>query len=230
MKKTVSHGFSTPIVIISLEIFVGILTSLASGLFFFILTSKLSSSNLQFFDNSLSQLVYSLRTPLVTRFMVFSTNLGSSYTLIFMALFTILLSYRHHRREAYLFILVILMGFVINFVLKNIIERPRPDISPLINESTYSFPSGHAMNSFVFYVTLSFYIYHFTRRKILSLIITLISLVTILLIGFSRVYLGIHYPSDILAGYTVGFWWFVTALVIEKTLDFYQLFRDNSLR
>ncbi len=227
MKKTLFKGFSNPTLTIVVEIIIGTFVSLSVALFFFYISSKLSSRNLQAVDVMTSQIIYNLRTPEVTRFFVFITNLGSSYTLIFMTLFTIALAYRHHRREALLFVLVVLMGFMINFALKNIIERPRPDISPLISESTYSFPSGHAMNSFVFYTTLSFYIYHFTRRKLLSLVVTIFSIIIILLIGLSRVYLGVHYPSDILAGYVVGFWWFVTALVIEKTLDFYQVFRDK---
>lgn len=111
--------------------------------------------------------------------------------------------------------------------LKQIIQRPRPDIMPSVVETSYSFPSGHAMNSSVFYLTIAFYTYHFTRKKKLSLVVTGGAIVLLLLIGFSRVYLGVHYPSDVVAGYVVGVWWLTTAILISKSVSFVKHFREK---
>ena len=179
------------------------------------------------YDQTISQIIYSLRSPLLTKIMLLITNLGGGYILIPATIITIFLIVRKHKEEAFLFSIILAMGLILNTSLKSILQRPRPDIAPLTNETSYSFPSGHAMNSFVFYTTLSFYFFRFTRKKKLSIFISLISLFLILLIGFSRVYLGVHYPTDILAGYCAGFAWFATAIFIEKTIFFFKYLRET---
>lgn len=92
---------------------------------------------------------------------------------------------------------------IVNHILKLIYKRPRPDESlRLIKETNYSFPSGHAMISIFFYLTLILFINksEFKYKKILNIILLLI----IILIGISRIYLGVHFFSDILGGYLIG--------------------------
>ena len=69
--------------------------------------------------------------------------------------------------------------------------------------------------------------YHFTHRIGLTLFVGAIAALLIFLIGFSRVYLGVHYPSDVVAGWIAGLWWLVTALVIDRTLVFFKLYRES---
>lgn len=93
---------------------------------------------------------------------------------------------------------------LLNQVLKYIIQRPRPTEFRIIDESGYSFPSGHSMVSAAFYGFLIYLIYKNVKNKHLKWgLITLLSLLTIL-IGISRIYLGVHYTSDVLAGFLIA--------------------------
>jgi undecaprenyl-diphosphatase len=170
------------------------------------------------FDLVISQFIYTFRTPALTEFMLFVTNLGSEY--VFSALFLVLALVVRLKRAKHLlsFGLFASLSLPINLLLKSLIARPRPNISPLIFESTTSFPSGHAMNSLVFYFTLVFLIYRLTKNRRLSLISFMFAVIVVLLIGFSRIYLGVHYPTDILGGYLLGSLWFASCIILNKVL------------
>ncbi|MBO5182904.1 MAG: phosphatase PAP2 family protein [Bacilli bacterium] len=90
---------------------------------------------------------------------------------------------------------------IINKILKSIFARPRPDVLKLIKQGGYSFPSGHAMASMSFYGFLIYIIYKSSLNKNIKIILIITLTTLILLIGLSRVYLGVHYASDIITGY-----------------------------
>ena len=119
------------------------------------------------------------------------------------------------------------MSALINYALKSVIQRPRPSFYPLLLESDYSFPSGHSMDSFVFYATLAYLVFHFTGNKEFAVVCSAFSIVLIIAIGISRIYLGVHYPTDVLAGYLGGLGWFTSVILIQKTLIFYKLFKEK---
>ena len=104
-----------------------------------------------------------------------------------------------------LFLLTGVVGTAgLNVVLKHIIQRERPNINRLIHEKGYSFPSGHSMMSMAFYGMLIFLIFKYVKNTALKW--TLIVILTILLstIGITRIYLGVHYPSDVIGGFLVS--------------------------
>ncbi|HKZ34911.1 MAG TPA: phosphatase PAP2 family protein, partial [Patescibacteria group bacterium] len=222
MKHVVSFVIFTlqsrVIFILFLEIMGGILLSIISLFTFIDLAKDVFEKDVVFYDQLLSHLVYSFRHPALTKVMLFITELGSEYVLIVAALIGILLVWKKHQREATFLSLVLIMGFILNLLLKTLFQLPRPDIDPLILETSYSFPSGHAMNSFVFYAILAYFTYHFSRSTMLSITTGAFAVLLITLIGFSRIYLGVHYPSDVLAGFIAGFWWFITAVLLNKTI------------
>lgn len=93
---------------------------------------------------------------------------------------------------------------ILNQILKHIFQRPRPTEYRIINETGYSFPSGHSMVSMAFYGFLIYLIYKNVKNQYLKWgLITLLSIL-IALIGLSRIYLGVHYTSDVLAGFLVS--------------------------
>ena len=145
--------------------------------------------------------LFKIRTPLLTKIFLIITNLGSPYVLIVLTLLSFLL-----KNKKISFIITANLGLItiINQVLKFIIKRPRPSDLFLIVETGYSFPSGHSMVSVSFYGLLIYFIYKYFKNKKLKIsLITLLSLI-IVLIGISRVYLGVHFVSDVISGFLLS--------------------------
>ena len=163
-------------------------------------------------DSLLTPLLHSLSNPTLDAVMNGFTDLGSTIvvlTLLVLAL--VLLVWRRHRVEA-LFLLVAMVGSVaINESLKLIFHRPRPQLSWAQVQPEYSFPSGHSMNSLVFYGALALIVaVLWGRRAGLASLVLAIALA--LLIGTSRIYLGYHYFTDVVGGYLAGAaWLFIVA-------------------
>ena len=93
---------------------------------------------------------------------------------------------------------------IINNLIKVIIARPRPEINKLVTETGYSFPSGHSMISLAFYGYLIYLIYKYINNKHLKRILIIILSTLICIIGVSRIYLGVHYTSDVLGGFLIS--------------------------
>jgi membrane-associated phospholipid phosphatase len=130
------------------------------------------------------------------------TNFGGALVLIGT---TIILAISIKNRRIGLSIIANL-GIVtgLNIVLKQIVQRPRPTEYRIVNETGYSFPSGHSMVSMAFYGFLIYLIYKYVKNQYLK--IGLISFLSILIvsIGISRIYLGVHYTSDVMAGFCIS--------------------------
>lgn len=93
---------------------------------------------------------------------------------------------------------------VLNQLLKRILQRPRPTEFRIIEETGYSFPSGHSMVSMAFYGYLIYLIYKYVKNKYVKWILILLLSILICSIGVSRIYLGVHYTSDVLGGFLVS--------------------------
>lgn len=204
-----------------IEIVFGLFWNIFSLYLFAHLTKNVLQKEIISYDQFIATFIYSLRSPLLTKIMFFFTNLGNTFPVIFLAILIILfLIIKNHRQEAFLFCLALILGDLLTILLKIVFEQPRPQISPLLHLKDNTYPSGHAMNNLVLYGLLAFFVFRFTRNKKLSFLAIIIAVLMIGLIGFSRIYLGVHYPSDVLAGYLAGFWLLVTILIIDKTLTF----------
>lgn len=213
--------------LIYLEILFGILISLWSVLIFIYITLQVTQRETIALDVEILRYVIGIRSEWITPFMRFFSFIGSEGTLFGAILIVILLSIRKHRKETFIFSVILIIGLIATMLLKESYAIPRPNIDPLHAETTYSYPSGHAMNSLLFYSTLSLFVYHFTKSKLKALLSLTFTAVLIGLIGFSRVYLGVHYPSDVVAGYLAGLWLFVTIILVDKTLQYFKLIRET---
>ena len=109
----------------------------------------------------------------------------------------------------------IAISTLLNQILKFIIQRPRPTEFRIIDESGYSFPSGHSMISATFYGFLIYLIYKNVKNKYLKYSLITMLVILILLIGTSRIYLGVHYASDVLAGFLIA----ISYLIIFTTVS-----------
>ncbi len=213
-----------------LEVCLGIFLCLSSLILFIEIGEEVLEQETLFLDTVISHAIYSLRQPWLTQIMRLFSFLGGEFTTFASLCIALFFLKKKHIQEALLFSITVFGGNLLNVGLKMVFRVPRPAIDPIYIEKYYSFPSGHAMGSFIFYASFAYFFYHFTRKRKYSLIVSAFSAVMIFLVGFSRVYLGVHYPSDILAGFIVGFWWVVTAVLIDKTVYFYRLYRKQHPR
>lgn len=105
---------------------------------------------------------------------------------------------------------------ILNQLLKFVLQRPRPTEFKIINETGYSFPSGHSMISMAFYGLLIYLIYKNIKNKSLKWILIILLSILILFIGISRIYLGVHYVSDVLGGFLVSISYLILYIKILK--------------
>lgn len=226
MQKRAALPPASFVPLVLVEIIVGSLLASLAFLIFADLSRHVLNANILAFDRAVAETMYALRSPTLTEIMLFISFLGGTVVLLSgsLAVFGFLVI-KNYRREAVLFIFTVATGFLLNLILKYVVARARPDIAPLIQEVFFSYPSGHSMNSFVFYTLLAYLVYHFSRNAVLSAVVSIGCLGLILLIGVSRVYLGVHYPSDVLAGFLAGLGWVLTILVIQRTFRVYRYFR-----
>jgi undecaprenyl-diphosphatase len=117
---------------------------------------------------------------------------------------------------------VAISSLALMFILKNLFNRERPLI-PLLNEAKgLSFPSGHALMSVTFYGLLIYITWHMVKNKTMKWSLIVFFLLLIQLIGFSRIYLRVHYTTDVMAGFATGFLWLVISLWVLKQLEKYS--------
>jgi undecaprenyl-diphosphatase len=111
-------------------------------------------------------------------------------------------------------------GWILNSALKSVFGRPRPDIVPHLRDvMTLSFPSGHAMTSAAVYLTLGALLMRAASRPVTKLYCMAAAMIATLLIGASRVYLGVHYPTDVLAGWMIGMAWALLCWILEQLVE-----------
>ena len=149
--------------------------------------------------------VVKLRRPWITSIMEGISNLSSPIAIGGMWLMVV--AFAPGRRPGMCALVNLVCTFVINQVLKEIVQRPRPAGFSLVSEVGYSFPSGHSMVSMAFYGLCAWMVWTYERDRYLRWFCCLSFAVLIALIGMSRIYLGVHYASDVLAGFCVSLAW-----------------------
>lgn len=202
---------------------VGFLISVLSFAHFYSLRQGILSNDIAALDTVVWELLTSLRTPMLTNLMVTISFLGGQLTVLAAGVVTIIFFRRHLHREAFLLPFAYVSSLIVNVLFKMRVQRLRPYIDPLVIEHDYSFPSAHAMTSFVFCMTLTYLVYQLYRNKTQTLILFGCAAFFTGFVGISRVYLGVHYTSDIIGGYIAGFWWVVTIISLEKAMDTYKV-------
>jgi membrane-associated phospholipid phosphatase len=178
-------------------------------------------------DKAILLHIHRLTSPVLDSLMVSITSLGDPKTVVPMTFVIIgLLWWQRYRIEAQIFALNAFGGAVLSYVLKLAFNKPRPQLwqSP-ITETTFSYPSGHALGSMVLYGFLSYVLATIYPRyaKLFYGIATLL----ISLIGLSRLYLGVHWPTDILAGYAIGFLWITVCITLLRLAKALKAHRDR---
>lgn len=207
-------------VIIALVVVVG-------GINLFIeLTETLKTEVLATYDTTITDYIISNRSPSLTSYFKFMTNVGDFYGYLIVLGVFLVLSLLVFKRWKYVVqaTLVLALATISNMMLKRFIDRARPGIEHLVSVETLSYPSGHAMSAMAFYGFLIFLIAKFNIPKVVKFLLIVILFILILSIGISRIYLGVHFPSDIAGGFIAGFIWVVFCVLI---FDLIELFRRD---
>jgi undecaprenyl-diphosphatase len=175
------------------------------------------------FDSMGISFIQGFESPILTPIMEFFTFIGSMKSIVVLSILILFFLYKvlKHRSELVLFIAVILGSNILFLTLKLFFQRTRPDIYRLIEVGGYSFPSGHATNAMTVYGILAFLLWLHIPTRWGRTVLILISIIMILTIGISRIYLGVHYPSDVIAGYFTGGFWLTFAIW------FYQQYQEK---
>ena len=157
-----------------------------------------------------------LISDFVTPIAKFITNFGGA---IFLSIATVMLFLFIKNKKIGLSIISnIVIITVLNQLLKRILQRPRPTEFRIVEETGYSFPSGHSMVSMAFYGYLIYLIYRYIKNKYVKWTLITILSILICLIGISRIYLGVHYTSDVLGGFLVSISYLVVYISSIKKL------------
>ena len=169
------------------------------------------------FDNIVMEYIHKNTKPMTISIMKFISLLGSPtfFLTIALSIFVYLLRNKK-RRSARLILLSVAGSFFLNASLKNIFARIRPLNYMLIKHGGYSFPSGHSMVSMSFYTTLTYILLENVNNKKTRIFMWIGNFVVIGLIGFSRLYLGVHWPTDVIVGFSLGFIFFLISKIIVK--------------
>ena len=168
------------------------------------------------FDVFLNGKIMVLWNPSLTKVMIFITNIVSTKSLIILsAILLCVFIYKKWRYNSWLLVSSLLAGVGIELLIKNIVHRIRPD-NALIEVSGYSFPSGHAITSVIFFSLLMYSFKDEIKNAILKACFIAANIILFLLIGFSRLYLGAHWFSDVIGGFALGLFLVTAGILVFK--------------
>jgi undecaprenyl-diphosphatase len=194
----------------------GAAVAVASTWAFARLASHVASGRTQRFDEAVMHWIATHRYPALENTMVEITALGTGLVVTMLVLVAGLFLYLNdHRPSAYLLVVTNVGGILLNNLLKLGFDRPRPQIFDWGTHAlTSSFPSGHAMSAAIVYGTVAYLAARLQSSRGSRLLTLGLAGTLIMLIAASRVYLGVHYPSDVLAGLVIGIGWAAFCLVL----------------
>ncbi len=197
---------------------VGLATNVVALVFFAWLAGEVLQGESLWFDQSIRESISHLASPQVTLAMQATTLLGS---VLFLACSGALISIgfvlAKWRRSLIVFSITMAGAAILNLTLKASFRRIRPASffdTPL--PSSFSFPSGHALLSLCFYCAIAYLLAAHVENPAIRCSAWLIAVLLIVAVGFSRIYLGVHYPSDVLAAYAAATFWMVTVILIDR--------------
>ena len=196
----------------------GLLAALIVLVLFGVLAEEVREGGAQPVDDAIRAAVHGVASPTATAVLHTVTQLGSPLFLIPMTMIASLI-FLHLRRIRGAILLTATMAGVslLNWILKLFFQRERPvPFFGLSVPSSYSFPSGHSLASFCFYGALAALVTARLRSPVLRAVVWASAVVIIVAVGFSRLYLGVHYATDVIAGYATGFVWVLTVASADR--------------
>ena len=191
-----------------------IIFTLIFGIIAFFHESRLG----KWIDNEVYEFIYASESFITTSILLGATKIGEVWAMVSLSLMLVAyLMLKRYKIEALFVVITMSLSGILNPLLKNIFDRERPTLLRLIDISGFSFPSGHAMGSTSFFGSAMYIAQRRASGSTKGVIIGLCAAL-ILLISISRVYLGVHYPTDIIAGIIGGAFCIVLSTLVLKGL------------
>ena len=211
-----------------LSVLLAALGILALAIGFVYVAGNVTSGNTRDFDERVIRALRTAKNPAVPIGPLWLhiaaldiTALGSA-TVLGLVVFAVsgyLLLHGLYRTGAFVFV-ASSGGWILNWALKVAFDRPRPELVPHLRDvMSSSFPSGHALTSAAVYLTLGTLLMRLAQGRLAKIYCIAVAMLATLLVGASRVYLGVHYPTDVLAGWLIGLSWALVCWMIERTLE-----------
>lgn len=205
---------------LSLSLLLGLGTAILALIFFGWLADEALEGDARWFDDATRAAVHQFASPLLTAIMRGFSFIGSTIALTVGTIFVVVrFVMRRLKREAKLFAITMIGAAVLNITLKLAFKRPRP--LPFFNltpPESYSFPSGHSLTSAVFFGALAAILTARIKSKRVRTGVWIVSTAMFLLIGLSRIYLGVHYTTDVIAGFAAALIWILVVRFVEMQL------------
>lgn len=202
---------------ISLSLLIGFAVALATLVFLGWLIDQVFEGDSAQFDEATRSAIHEFASPAMTVLMRGLSFVGSTIALTIGTIIVVIVFARNKwGREAKLFTLTMIGAALLNITLKLTFKRTRPTpFFDLLPPETYSFPSGHSLASCCFFGALAAIITARVKRKRLRAIIWFLASVMFLSIGLSRIYLGVHHTTDVIAGFSAAFVWIMVVRFVE---------------
>ena len=216
---------------VSLSLLLGLAAAVGTIIFFGWLTSEVLEGETRHFDDATRAAVHQLASPAMTTAMRGISFLGSTLFL-FPATVAIVIWFalRKWGREAKLFAVTMAGASLLNVSLKLTFKRPRPvPFFDLFPPESYSFPSGHALTSACFFGALAAILTARITSRRNRIVVWIVATLMFLLIGFSRIYLGVHHTTDVIAGFAAALIWILVVRFVEMQLRRRRRRREESI-
>jgi undecaprenyl-diphosphatase len=216
---------------------VGILLTIGLGLvagtvvFFVVVATLAARGATERFDHGILFWFHARSSPRLDLLALEITALGSaSVTGVIVIVASIFLWSTRHRYSAALLWVALGGGWALANLLKFLIDRPRPDLFEwrVPHAGASSYPSGHSTTAMALYATLTYLLVRLESTAAMRRLTVAVLGVVVLLVGLSRVYLGVHYPSDVLGGYLIGFAWATVAVLGMEAIRYFRQRRQHS--
>jgi undecaprenyl-diphosphatase len=195
-----------------------ILTAIFIYIFYVILHNYLGQDTIVKTDMSILNFMATNRTPFLNQFMLFTTYLGKGEIIILgMVFVSIILILLRRWFFFYALLISVTIGELFVWIIKNLVDRPRPPTSSaLVIENSFSFPSGHTFVALAFYGLLTYFLVRFINKKWLKKLVIFFGTLIVVLISLSRIYLGAHWFSDVVASLASGLAWLSILIMTTK--------------
>ena len=204
-----------PIVFFEAAIVISLAVSILCLFLFAWLGSEVRAGDTLRFDETVRSWIHQFSSPGMTRVMTFFSLLGYNILIVELLIAFIIFAMLRWKRAALWLAIAMAGSLLLDLALKYAYHRARPTAYFGVAPSSYSFPSGHALCSLCFYGVLAGLLSARTKSLAWRIVAWTVAAILIVAIGLSRIYLGVHYPSDVLAGYLAATVWVTTVIVLD---------------